>query len=311
MMLAALATLFASACCSSLPQLAAKDVAFPAAAPLYERVAESREVWRDEERRRDVPVKIYAPEGATGRLPVVVFSHGIGEDREAYAYLGRALARHGFLAVHATHKGTDREALQRGYLRFFRRIQTRDKWVNRPLDVSFVLDRLAAREDADVHRAGVVGHSAGAFTAFAAGGLRAPAGEEFRDPRVKAGVAMSMPRMGRMTRRRAFDSIDIPILNITGTCDAALLHLTLPHHRRKPFEAADAPRQYLATIEGVDHDSFVHEDARQDVIAALTVAFLRAWLTGDEKARRWFDDAGTGEVIDTTVALERKTGVGE
>src|SRR5262245_20832205 len=120
-----LATLFAGACCSSLPHMAAKRMAFPRLVPDSERVIERSEVWRDEKRGRDVPVKIYGDRG-----PVVVFSHGIGEDRDSYAYLGRALARHGFRAVHITHAGTDRAVLERGYRHLYRALKVRENWVN-------------------------------------------------------------------------------------------------------------------------------------------------------------------------------------
>lgn len=81
--LVALAALFAGACCTSLPRLAEKKLAFPSTTPEVERVAETREVWRDEKRNRDVPVTSYGERG-----PVVVFSHGIGEDRDATGRIG-------------------------------------------------------------------------------------------------------------------------------------------------------------------------------------------------------------------------------
>ncbi|HEX7833070.1 MAG TPA: acetylxylan esterase, partial [Thermoanaerobaculia bacterium] len=165
-------TLFSFGCCTSLPRLDAKRVAFPAPAAQSERIVETSEVFRDDKRQRDVPVKFYAPANATSRLPVVVFSHGIGENRDSYAYLGRALANAGFLAIHITHAGTDRAVLERGYRHLYRAVKQKENWVARPLDVSFVLDRIASRSDVDMDRIAIAGHSAGAFTAFAIAGLR-------------------------------------------------------------------------------------------------------------------------------------------
>ena len=170
---AALAAFLAGACCTSLPKLPAKRVAFPQLAPDVARVTETSEVWRDEKRDRDVPVKIYGDRG-----PVVVFSHGIGEDRDSYASLGRALAHHGFRAVHVTHAGTDRAMLERGYLHLYRAVKQKENWVARHLDVRFVLDRLGVPE------AAIAGHSAGAFTAFSVSGLRTADGETLRDSRI-------------------------------------------------------------------------------------------------------------------------------
>jgi hypothetical protein len=46
--------------------------------------------WRDAARDRVIPCRTYQPEGATGRCPVIVFSHGLGGTRDGYANLGRA-----------------------------------------------------------------------------------------------------------------------------------------------------------------------------------------------------------------------------
>lgn len=294
--LIACSTLLLGACCASLPRLPAKKISFPALTAERDNVAEVSEVWRDEKRGRDVPVKFY---GASG--PVVVFSHGIGEDRDAYAYLGRALAAHGYRAVHVTHAGTDRAVLERGYRHLYRAVKEKENWVNRPLDVSFVLDRLGASE------AAIVGHSAGAFTAFALAGMRMTDGRP-RDRRIKVAVAMSMPRMEGVVPPGGYDAVEIPVLNVTGTCDTSIIYRTFPRHRRIPFEETHASRQYLVTMKGVNHDTFVEKDRRNAQIAAVTIAFLDAWMRGDEEARAWFDEPGTGELGGVRFSVERKKG---
>lgn len=291
----ALTAFLTSACCTSLPRLAPKKLPFPRVPEERRSVVERSEVWRDEARGRDVPVRIYGERG-----PVVVFSHGIGEDRDSYAWLGRALARNGFRAVHVTHAGTDRAVLERGYLHLYRAVKQKENWVHRPLDVTFVLDRLG------VDRAAVVGHSAGAFTAFAVAGLRTAGGETLRDRRVAVAVAMSMPRLDGVVPRDGYDAIGIPVLNLTGTCDTSIIYRTFPKHRRIPFELSHAERQFLVTMNRVNHDTFVLEGPRNGEIAALTVAFLRAWLLDDGAARAWFEEAGTGVVGDVRVAVEAK-----
>lgn len=291
-----LAALFASACCTSLPRLPAKRIAFPSRVPEVDRVLERREIWRDAKRDRDVPVTIYGESGL-----VVVVSHGIGEDRDAYAYLGRELARHGYRAVHVTHAGTDRAVLERGYRHLYRAVKQKENWVNRPLDVSFVLDRLGASE------AAVVGHSAGAFTAFAVSGLRTAEGDTLRDPRIRVAIPMSMPRLDGVVPPGGYDAIGVPTLNITGTCDVSLIYRTFPKHRRIPFEASHAPRQYLVTLKGVNHDTFVVEDPKNEQIAALAIAFLDAWLRGDRAAQAWFDEPGRGSIGALPLSVERKT----
>jgi pimeloyl-ACP methyl ester carboxylesterase len=255
--------------------------------------------WRDAARSRDVPVKIYEPAQSRG---IVVVSHGIGEDRESYAYLGRALAENGFTAVHITHAGTDRATLERGYLHLYRATKDKQNWVNRPLDVTFVLDKLEARGPV-----AVVGHSAGAFTAFAVGGMRAAGGEVLRDQRVAVIVPMSMPRMDGVVAAGGYDDIRIPALNVTGTCDTSLIYRTFPRHRRIPFDQTRATGHYLATLRGVTHNSFSNrEDENHDAIAALVLMFLDAHLTGNDSAKQWFDTAGRTEIESKELTIERK-----
>lgn len=292
---AVLAALFASACCTSLPRLPAKRVAFPPLAPETDRVPESSTVFHDAKRDRDVPVKIYGDHG-----PVVIFSHGIGENRDSYAWLGRTLARHGYRAVHITHAGTDRAVLERGYRHLYRAVKQKENWLNRPLDVSFVLDELHVSE------AAIAGHSAGAFTAFAIAGMRLSSGETLRDPRIQVAVAMSMPRLDGVVAEGGYDDVAIPLLNVTGTCDTSIIYRTFPKHRRIPFDESHAAHQYLVTLERVNHDTFVVEDPKNAEIAAITIAFLRAYLQNDGAARAWFDDPGSGSVGKVRLALERK-----
>jgi hypothetical protein len=303
----ALASLIASACCSTLPRMAPKSLVFEPAAPAEVRVTQRADVWRDDRRNRDVPVRIYASEGATTPLPVVVFSHGIGENRDSYAWLGKALAQRGYLAVHITHAGTDRAVLERGYRHLYRAVKQKENWVNRPLDVSFVLDRLSDLPLADLQRVAVAGHSAGAFTAFAVAGVRTAGGETLRDDRVKVIVPISMPRLEGVIPPGGYAGIEIPVLNMTGTCDTSLIYRTFPKHRRVPFESARTGSHYLVTIEGANHNSFVVDDPRHELIVSLTDAFLRARLLDDFDARRWFDEPGRALVLGSRLAVEART----
>jgi hypothetical protein len=329
---AVFAGLIASACCTSLPKQAVKRVAFPAAEAMgqmgpmgpmgpmgsggadasyrsdeshlsHSAFTEESHVWRDEKRSRDVPVKLYVPTGS-GKHPVVVFSHGIGENRDSYVFMGQALARAGFLSVHVTHAGTDKAVLEDGYLALYRQVKNSANWIARPLDVSFVLDEVASRKDADVERVAVAGHSAGAFTAFAVAGMRTVNGGNFRDERVKVIVPMSMPRMDGVVPEGGYESITIPVLNLTGTCDTSIIYRTFPRHRRIPFEQSRG--QFLVTIDRVNHDSFVVDDPRSGLIAGLVIAFLRGYLLGDAGARAWFEEPGNAEAGGVNLAVERR-----
>ena len=286
--------------------MAGKQVQEPPRTAVVRDVTTSSAVWRDEKRGRDVPVKLYRP-AVPSPAPVVLFSHGIGEDRDSYAYVGKALAEAGFLAVHITHAGTDRAVLERGYLHLYRAVKQKENWVNRVVDVSFVLDQLASDRGADLDRVAVAGHSAGAFTAFAVAGLRTADGDTLRDPRVNVIIPISMPRMEGVVPPGGYDAIRVPTLNMTGTCDASLIYRTFPRHRRAPFEQTAATGHYLVTIDGVNHDTFSNGEERlHPLIASLMIRFLRGFLLDDPVARAWFQEEGLSTVSGTRLTIERK-----
>lgn len=254
----------------------------------------------DRSREREVPIRVYFPRGA-GRHPVVFFSHGLGESREAYVYLGEHLARSGYLAIHLTHRGSDRDLLENeGIFAVHRAVRDRENWINRPLDVTHVIDLLERNDErvrsvaarADLSNIAVVGHSAGAFTALTLAGAIVRGTERFHDERVKAAVAMSMPKLRPVFLPGAYDEIAIPVLHMTGTRDRSLIYWTFPSDRREPFESSPATPQHLVTIEGATHWTFSNpsradrpcEQAMQRIVAEATTNFLDAYIRGSSTA---------------------------
>src|SRR5262245_20510252 len=174
--------------------------------------------WRDESRKRDIPVRIYLPaakgDAAKTKRPLVVMSHGLGGSRTTYRYFGNHLASHGYVVIAPTHAGSDTQSFldwSRDHRNEANKAgATGGGWLlasisdpanlrDRPLDVTFVIDE-AARSDLlkdriDMERIGVAGHSFGAYTAMAIGGMTMdlPDGKarSLRDPRVKAVLPMS------------------------------------------------------------------------------------------------------------------------
>lgn len=281
-------------------------------------VEEAAAVLTDPDRDREVPLRVYAPKGARAPLPVVLFSHGIGESRDAYVYLGRHFASQGYVAIHLTHYGTDRSVLEKdGLAGIYRAIRNPENWRNRPRDVSFVLDVLErgspviplASGLVDMGRVAVAGHSAGAFTALALAGLRVPEGTT-RDPRVKVAIAMSMPRIPQLIRAENLRDIAIPVLHITGTRDRSLLYWTFPRDRRVAFDLTTAPDQYLVTLEGVGHWTFSNPDRperkrehrQHQAIAEISTAFLDERLSTRKAAGGLEDVAGRwGERVEKKI----------
>jgi len=260
---AALALAAASLCGCLAARIARRSEPPPVAvAPNDPSVRTWSDVWHDARRQRAVPVKIYYPAGgATAPWPVVLFSHGLGGSREGYAYLGQAWAAHGFVSVHVQHEGSD-EAVWRDSARPLKAIRESvmdpSTAVNRPLDLSFALDRLEqlAKDPAfplhgrlDFSRVGAAGHSFGAFTVMALAGW-APADAELRspevaDPRIKAAIAMSTPlaRRDREGPASGYTRVKIPVLHLTGTLDTDRAGgASDPAFRRIPYDrTAHAP----------------------------------------------------------------------
>ena len=89
--------------CAAPRVAAAQDYAKPGPHTVAEFTAE----WTDTRRDREIPVRIYHPKDAEGKLAIVIFSHGLGGSRDGYRYLGTHWAGHGYVSVHLQHKGSD------------------------------------------------------------------------------------------------------------------------------------------------------------------------------------------------------------
>src|ERR1043166_6939751 len=76
--------------------------------------------WRDDARHRTIAAKIYAPKDAPGLAPVIIFSHGLGNSREGYSYLGEQWASQGFVSIHPEHPGAGVEVTKHGLWHLYR-----------------------------------------------------------------------------------------------------------------------------------------------------------------------------------------------
>lgn len=256
-------------------------------------VAQYDVVWHDAARDRTVAARIYAPANVAGPLPVIIFSHGLGNSRLGYAWLGRYWASQGFVSIHPEHLGANADVTEHGLWHLYRAGFDRDNLRNVPLDIRFVLDQIS-RDDAlpaalrgrlDLARIGVAGHSLGAYAALAVGGMTVD-GVSYRDARVRAAVPISM---SEAMPREAYATVAIPMLHITGTRDSSYAYGTTPRARRLPFESIPRADQFLVTIAGANHSTPSDEEsdanrAAHDVIRQMTTTFWNAYLRDDAKA---------------------------
>ncbi|MGB3310426.1 MAG: alpha/beta fold hydrolase [Nodosilinea sp.] len=154
-------------------------------------------VLRDRSRDRSIPIDIYWSEDSHG--PLVIISHGFGADRRFFAYLANHLASHGLTVVSVEHPGSNVAALlsmppdglppdslppdslptdSLPTAAAHSRILPATEFLDRPRDISFVLDRLekinlysySLRDRLNTEQVAFIGHSLGGYTGLALAG---------------------------------------------------------------------------------------------------------------------------------------------
>jgi predicted dienelactone hydrolase len=128
---------------------------------------------------RQFPVDLYLPvvdNAAPGSIPVVIISHGLGSQRSDFVDVATHLASYGFLVALPEHVDSNK-ALQDAVLagrapEFFRA----SEFLNRPLDISHLLDELEQRNATEfgdrlqLDQVAVIGHSFGGYAVLALAG---------------------------------------------------------------------------------------------------------------------------------------------
>jgi len=127
----------------------------------------------DETRDRPVPADLFLPDipsADADTVPIIVFSHGLGHSRIYFRDVAEHVASYGFAVAMPEHIGsneTQRQALESWLAdEFFQRRE----FVNRPQDVSFLLDELERLNGSqfqgrlDTDKVGAIGHSFGGYT---------------------------------------------------------------------------------------------------------------------------------------------------
>lgn len=315
-------------CCLLTMAVVAQD---PAPAPGYDPLAVTNDALppslalslRDEERRRDLPLRVQLPLGA-GPAPVVLFSHGLGGSRDGSAYLGEHWARRGYAAVFLQHPGSD-EAVWRGVspgerMTAMRRAASAQNLLLRCEDVRAVLDQLARwNGDAehachgrfDLDRVGMSGHSFGAMTTQVVAGQQLPLyGRRLVDPRIDAAIAMSPSSPARGDAARAFAGVEIPWLLMTGTADTAPIGDQTVASRLAVYPSLPAQiDRFELVLHEAEHSAFTEralpgERLRRNpnhhrAILALSTAFWDAYLRGDGAAKVWLFGDGARSVLES------------
>ncbi|MEB3217985.1 MAG: alpha/beta hydrolase [Nostocales cyanobacterium 94392] len=130
-------------------------------------------------RGRLLTTDIYLP-NIPSSVPVIVISHGIGTDSSNFRYLADYLTTYGFAVVVPNHPGSDTKQIQSLLNGSASEIAQPEEFINRPLDVKFILNELEKLNKTDVRfekrldlqQVGVFGQSFGGYTALALAGAK-------------------------------------------------------------------------------------------------------------------------------------------
>ncbi|SDF59941.1 Predicted dienelactone hydrolase [Salipiger thiooxidans] len=272
------------------------------------------------EGRQPLELRITAPVQGTG-IPIVLLSHGHGPSnyiasKDGYAHLAQFWAERGFAVIQPTHASSHVAGLPSDAegAPFF--------WRERVAEMKTILDRLdeiiqqapAISGRLDPARVAAVGHSLGGHTTSLLLGTSVK-GEDFRDPRISAGILLTAPGRGGSeltpdsAERLPFFEVDFSTLTtrtlvVCGDADQPHFTTRGPDWYADSFH--DGPgAEALLTMHGVGHglggiaslDAKETEAEMPDVLEAtkrMTLAWLRDTLGLEKAAWRTASDVLDG-----------------
>jgi predicted dienelactone hydrolase len=273
--------------------------------------------FNDQKRQRQIPVDVYFSTAATKNKPVIVFSHGLGSVGNDLRYLAKHLASHGYIVAALEHPGSN-ETNSNAAFRGKKRLVEPQEFLNRPRDISFILDELEKLNQTAnnplqgklaTNNVMIVGHSFGGGTALAlAGGelqidnlkqscqqnlVKASLGEviqcvaqelpektyQLRDARIKQAIALN-PISSLMFGETGLTKIEIPTLILASSADKTAPALT---EQVIGFTKIRSPK-WLVGIVGASHLSVKDPDFTVDQSYIPDTPILSKEVTG-EKAK--------------------------
>jgi predicted dienelactone hydrolase len=266
----------------------------------------------DAARNRDIPVRVYLPTN-TAPVPVILFSHGLGGNREGSKFLGEHWAARGYVAVFLQHPGSDdsvwKDTQVRNRMKDLKQAMSLENFLLRVQDVPAVLNQLEIWNADKQHplagrmnlkKIGMSGHSFGAVTTEAVSGESLPTGgQRFTDARITAAIAFSPSSPKAGSAAKALGAVNIPWMLMTGTKDIAPIGDAGMKSRLAVYPSLKLAPKYEVVLNNAEHSVFTdrawpgetepRNPNHHRVILALSTAFWDAYLRDDAAALAWLN----------------------
>ncbi|GAC1493867.1 MAG: hypothetical protein NVS2B14_07200 [Chamaesiphon sp.] len=245
----------------------------------------------DSQRSRVFPADIYLPQQSNQHLlPVIVISHGLGENRQTFEYLAEHLASYGFAVAVPEHPGSNDRQLQDLASGFSGEVTPAREFIDRPLDVKYLLDQLGQLFPGrlNLQQVGAIGQSFGGYTVLALAGAKLnfeelqknclnsknsvdlsllfqcgalvlpPTDYKLQDERIKAAIAIN-PIDRSLFGEAGLSQIKVPIMLVAGSADTVAPALS---EQIKPFTWLTIPMKYLVLMKQGTHFSTLRTSSR-------------------------------------------------
>ncbi|MBD2665248.1 hypothetical protein B6N60_02375 [Richelia sinica FACHB-800] len=273
--------------------------------------------FNDQQRQRQIPVDIYWSQAIAQDKPLIVFSHGLGSVRTDLRYLAEHLASYGYVVAALEHPGSN-ESNTNLAAQGKNRLLKPQEFLERPRDVSFLLDELAKLNQTPnnplqgklaTDKVMVVGYSFGGGTALAlAGGEFELAGlkqrcennlaqlslgegiqclakelpennYQLRDNRIKQAIALN-PVSSLIFGQTGLTKVQVPTLILTSSADK-----TTPALTEQILGFTKIPgKKWLAGIVGGTHLSVKDPKATANQQGRPNTPFTGGEVVGDKAA---------------------------
>jgi predicted dienelactone hydrolase len=261
-------------------------------------------------RNRRLPVDIYLPEtqnSLSSPFPLIVISHGLASDRSPFVYLAEHLASYGFAVAVLEHPGSNAERIQQYFSGLAGPPQPAE-FINRPLDIKYLLNELQRLEKLDptlqgklnFQQVGAIGHSFGGYTVLALAGAKinfnqlrqdcnpitssfnlslflqcqaielSPTTYELKDDRIKAIMAIN-PINSSILGEDGISQIKVPVMLVGASQD---IFAPPVFEQIRPFTWLSESNKYLALIENATHFSAIAEPTSENNVLPVPAALL-------------------------------------